>query len=405
MKAIVVVVSLLTLTSLIPVFAQDEEPEFTALEVSESFQDYWSVTDFTRSLVADSEISSGGVQRDGIPPYYPQGYAYPNYIPQIGGQSPRFNVEYTDAEATDTYLPDEQPIIAVEVEGEWRGYPLLLLNNHEIVNTTIQDVPIAVTFCPLCNASIVFEREYQDRVLHFGVSGMLRNSDLIMWDHETMSWWQQFTGQGIVGRLAGAQLTVLPSLVVDWGTFKREHPDALILANQGGYDPNSVSYAGYDERGPIEGFFNENRIDNRLPAMQRVLGYFNAAGAVAYPLNHLAELGVVNDVIGGEPLVVFYESGQASLFTNDLEVGSAGLYSATLKDGTQLRFTQSGGIISDEQTGSQWNVFGRAVSGELENTQLQKRIANPHFWFAWAAFRGDSVIWEPGQITDEMLAP
>lgn len=393
----------MSLSGVVALTSAQDDDEFRELTVSDGFQEYWAITDFSRSLVDTSEILSGGPPRDGIPPYYPNGYVYPEYVPQVGGQSPRFAVRYTDIESTNAYLPDEQPVISVEIEGEARAYPLLLLNNHEIANTEINGVPIAVTFCPLCNASIVFDRRLGDRVLHLGVSGLLRNSDMIMWDHETMSWWQQFTGQGIVGELAGEQLTFLPSAVVSWGEFKAEHPDALVLENQGSYNTEQVSYQGLDNRGPIPGFFDPERIDDRLPAMERVLGFFGADGAVAYPLSRLAETGVANDVIGGEAVAVFWQPGQVSLFTNDLEVGTANLFDATLEDGTELTFSNTDDVIVDDQTGSTWNVFGRATSGELEGTQLNKRIAHPHFWFAWAAFRPDTVIWEDGIISDDVL--
>lgn len=145
------------------------------------------------------------------------------------------------------------------------------------MNTEIGGVPVAVTFCPLCNASIVYERQVNDQVLHFGVSGLLRNSDLIMWDHETQSWWQQFTGEAIVGELTGTQLVNVPSVVVSWGDFKAEHPNGKVLANQTGSRVDLVSYAGYDAEGTA--FLFRGEVDDCLFTTERVLGYFGAEGA------------------------------------------------------------------------------------------------------------------------------
>lgn len=385
-------VSILILVSFGFILASAQEDEGF-----DQFAGIWD-TDFSRASVTADEILFGGPPPDGIPPYYPEGYIYPQNAPRNGGQPPRFYVEYTDFANTDSYLPDEQQVIVVEINGDVRAYPLLLLNNHEIVNTEIGGVPVAVTFCPLCNASIVYERQVNDQVLHFGVSGLLRNSDLIMWDHETQSWWQQFTGEAIVGELTGTQLVNVPSVVVSWGDFKAEHPNGKVLANQTGSRVDLVSYAGYDAEG--NAFLFRGEVDDRLFTTERVLGYFGAEGAIAYPFEQLAAAGVVNDRIGGDPVVIFWQPGAVSLFTNTMETGSAAMYSATLADDLELTFISEGNVIKDEQTGSTWNVFGRATAGELTDTQLELILSYPHFWFAWAAFRPDTLVWEPGLIAD-----
>lgn len=362
----------------------------------------WPNTNFENTTVDLSEIISGGPPIDGIPPYYPEGYVYPEDVPFLGGNQPRFFTQYTTIEDTDSYLPDEQQVIAVEINGDARAYPLVLLNNHEIVNTEIGGVPVAVTFCPLCNASVVYSRVIDGDVYHFGVSGLLRNSDLIMWDHETQSWWQQFTGESIVGDFAGTRLEAIPSIVVSWGEFKAQFPDAQVLRSQRPNPLSNISYAGYDQQG--NAFLYLGEPDTRLFTTERVLGYFGAEGAIAYPFEALAEAVVVNDQIGGEPAVVMWQAGSVSLFTGSIETGSAALYAAVLEDGTPLTFRAEDGMIVDDQTGSTWNVFGRATSGELQGTQLEQYLAYPHFWFAWAAFRPDTLIWENGMLADNAWA-
>ena len=185
--------------------ASPQTPESTDAhqeDPAQRFRINWPRTDFSQTTVPLEEIRAI-VFKDQIPPYYPPGYSYPAYIEQIGGLTPRRVQEYTDVAATDEWLPDQQQVISVDINDDAVAFPLILLNNAEIANTEIGGVPVAVTFCPLCNASIVYDRRVGDQTLHFGVSGNLRNSDLVMWDHETESWWQQFTGEGYRGRIRG----------------------------------------------------------------------------------------------------------------------------------------------------------------------------------------------------------
>jgi hypothetical protein len=367
------------------------------------FERDWPFTDFSQASVSAGEIQRGGPPIDGIPPYYPPNYRYPDSVPYLGGGEARFFAEYVSLAETDAYLPDEQPVIAVAIGEEAHAYPLILLNNHEIVNTSLGGVPIAVTFCPLCNASIVYERQIGQRIYHFGVTGLLRKSDLVMWDHETQSWWQQFTGEAIVGALLGTRLEQVPSVVVSWGQFKAEYPQGLVLKSPRSDPLSNISYRGYDVSGNT--FLFEGETDPRLFATERVLGYFGPEGAVAYPFSRLAEVGVVNDSLGGEKAVVFWQGQTVSLFSPEMEIGSAALYRAVLEDGRALTFIrEADGTLRDEQTNSRWNVFGRAIEGELAGTRLEQRFAYPHFWFAWAAFRPETLIWQAGQISDEVWA-
>ena len=163
-------------------------------------------TDFTLHSVAFDEIMSGGPPRDGIPPL----------------DSPSF-VSPDDADA---WLANREPVISFELNGEAKAYPLQILTWHEIVNDEVGGVPVIVTFCPLCNSAIVFDRRLDGVVLDFGTSGRLRNSDLIMWDRQTESWWQQLTGEAIIGKLTGHTLEFLPAPIVSWADFKAAHPRA-----------------------------------------------------------------------------------------------------------------------------------------------------------------------------------
>jgi hypothetical protein len=323
-----------------------------------------------------AEILSGGPPPDGIPPL----------------DNPQFD---TIAQGNE-WLADVQPVIALAVGDEARAYPLAILTRHEIANDEIAGVPVAVTFCPLCNAGIVFKRELDGQTLRFGVSGNLRNSDLIMWDNQTLSWWQQFTGQAIVGDLTGAQLEMIPAPMVAWKDFKAAYPNGVVLSN-GGRNYGSNPYEGYDSS--TRPFLFLDTPDPRLPATERVLGYFAGGESKAYPLPVIAKERVIADTLDGRDVVIFYEPGQVSALDKSViedskEVGSAAMF-VPVVDGRALTFAYDNGQIVDKQTGTHWDVFGRAIEGELAGAQLEPVLSFTHFWFAWAAFRTESRIYSP----------
>ena len=208
-------------------------------------------TDFSRHTVPFSEIRSGGPPRDGIPPL----------------DDPKF----TTPDEASGWLGDQEPVIAFELNGEAKAYPLQILTWHEIVNDVVGGVPVSATFCPLCNAAIVFDRRLDGVVHDFGTSGKLRNSDLIMWDRQTETWWQQFTGEGIVGELAGKTLTILPASIVSFADFKSANPDGTVLSIDTGFSRayGRNPYAGYD-RADQPPFLFDGPLDGRLLPKERV---------------------------------------------------------------------------------------------------------------------------------------
>lgn len=336
----------------------------------------WNLTDFCQyeDGVFD-EIISGGVPRDGIPPI----------------DDPTFDT-IDEARA---WLQDQSPVIALEVEGVARAYPLAIMTRHEIVNDEIAGIPVAVTFCPLCNSALVFDRRVEGDVLRFGVSGLLRNSDLVMWDDRTQSWWQQLLGVGIVGHFTGYQLDILPSQVVGFGAFAAQYPAGEVLSPSGrSYGRNP--YVGYDS--DADPFLFTGTPDDRLFPTARVLAGVIGGEAMAYPFDVLAAERVINDTLGGVDVVAFWQPGAASALDgsdidNSRDVGMAALYRREL-DGQVLDFyVDEAGTLRDAQTDSAWNVFGTATEGELAGAQLRQIIAAPHFWFAWAAFRPDTGLY------------
>lgn len=334
-------------------------------------------------LVPLSEIISGGPPPDGIPPI-----DHPKFV---------------DVEAADAWLVDREPVIVVELNGIAKAYPLQILTWHEIVNDQLGDKPVTVTFCPLCNTALVFDREVNGTVYDFGTSGRLYNSALVMYDRQTGSWWSQVMGKAIVGALTGTQLEFLPAAIVSWGDFKASNPDGQVLSRDTGYSrPYGTNpYARYDAPGNRPFLFN-GEIDPRLEAMQRVVGVKFNSEARAYPFSVLAEKRVVADTVGSQDIVVFYYPGTASALdrraiAESRDIGAAAVFSPEL-DGQRLTFSVDGeGNIVDDETGSVWNVLGEATSGPMKGKQLSPIVHGNHFWFAWAAFNPDTTIFgQPG---------
>ena len=344
---------------------------------SESDRREWPKTDFSRRSVDLAEIESGGPPKDGIPSI----------------DRPRF----VGARAARAWLKAKEPVIVLRVGREARAYPIQILMFHEIVNDTIAGVPVAVTFCPLCNASLVFERRVDGRVLDFGTTGRLRFSDLVMYDRQTESWWQQFTGRGIVGHYAGSELRRLPSEIVAFEDFSAAHPAGLVLSRETGharpYGRNP--YAGYDriDQSP---FLFSSAVDKRLPPMERVLSVTAGGKHRLYPLTLLEKHPVSNRELGGLPYVVFAKGGMASpLDRPNIEEGRA-IPAATAFDrrllGRKLEFTLRNGRFHDTGTDSEWNLLGEAVAGPLKGQRLSPVESGVHFAFAWLAFNPDSEI-------------
>jgi hypothetical protein len=338
----------------------------------------WPRTDFEKRTVGFEEIHSGGPPKDGIPPI-----DRPQFVP---------------ASEVHKWLDPREPVIVFERNGDARAYPLQILMFHEIVNDTVGGVPVAVTFCPLCNASIVFHRRVQGTELDFGTTGKLRKSDLVMYDRQTESWWQQFTGQGIVGRYAGATLTQLPSTIASFEDFRKAYPRGRVLSRQTGFSRpyGRNPYRGYDRIGDTPFLFFDP-VDPRLPAMERVLGVENGGKTRIYPFAALAAQRVINDEVGGEPIAVFSQEGllsalDAAVIRDSRRVPAAAAYSRKLGSRV-LHFEHRHERTVDRETGSEWDIFGRAVAGELKGARLRPADSGVHFAFAWLAFNPESEIY------------
>ena len=333
-------------------------------------------TDFSKRSVSLDEILSGGPPKDGIPPV-----DHPKFV-AVG--------------EADDWLGDREPIVVFEHDGEVRGYPWQILIWHEIVNDEVAGLPVSVTYCPLCNTAIAFDRRSGGRLLDFGTTGKLRHSDLLMYDRQTETWWQQATGEAIIGELTGTVLAFLPAPTVSWSDFKDQYPDALVLSRDTGHSRRygSNPYSGYDSGRP---FLYRGTPDKRLPTMARVVVVKSGAAVVAYPMETLRKEGVINHRIGATEIVLFFRAGTASAvdapsIDRGRDVGAAAVYSRTV-NGRALSFRARGDGFVDTETGTHWSFFGEAIEGPLAGHRLQEVVSYVPFWFAWAAFAPETPIY------------
>ena len=360
-----------------PTTAIVPDPDFeSALKRAGISRRGWK-TDFSLHSVPYDEIRSGGPPRDGIPPI----------------DDPKF----TTNEAASRWLGDQEPVIIFGLNGDVRAYPLQILTWHEIVNDTVGGVPVAVTFCPLCNAALVFDRRLDGVIHDFGTSGKLRNSDLVMWDRQTESWWQQFTGEGIVGELAEKKLTSLPSQVISWQAFKAANPQGKVLSRDTGFSRSygRNPYAGYD-RADNPPFLFDGPVDGRLLPKERVAFVTVGDKTAAFPFSILEMERAVNYTVNGKDLVVFFEPGTVSALDRSSiegsrDVGASGVFDTNLDD-RKLTFRADGENIVDNETGSVWNILGKATEGPLTGIELAPVVHDNNFRFAVAAFKPDTKI-------------
>ncbi|NJK80884.1 MAG: DUF3179 domain-containing protein [Chloroflexaceae bacterium] len=338
-------------------------------------------TDFSRAIISYAEVLSGGPPKDGIPAID--------------------NPQFVNVESADVWLEDVEPVIRVQVGETARAYPIQVLMWHEIVNDTLGNLPLAVTFCPLCNTAIIFERTVDGQVLDFGTTGRLRFSNLIMYDRQTETWWQQATGEALAGELVSQQLAFYPGEIIAWADFRTTHPDGDVLSRDTGFSRayGNNPYVGYDDVSNSPFAYRGPTIGGELPPIARVLAVEMGDEVVAYPYTTLEEAGVVNDTVGGTDLVVFWSPGTASALDTPViaegrDVGAANAYRRTF-EGQPLTFTVAADGFVDEQTGSTWNGLGQAVAGELAGATLEPVVAVNHFWFSWSVFKPETQIYQP----------
>ncbi len=390
--------------------------------------------DKSRSNLPLEGFVYGGVVPQGIPAL---GFAG-SYNGKIAhSPAPRF----IPAEEAARWLQRVEPIVALQLNGEAKAYPLQILVWHEIVNDVVGGVPVAVTFCPLCNSAFAYDRRVpltpaqlkavraknpnatltkldaafleayaaefgseavQNAVagleLSFGTTGMLYNSNLVMFDSETSTLWVQLAAEGNVGTLTGVGLLRYPAQIMSFKSFREAFPQGTVLSRETGFTRNygDNPYLGYDDANEPP-FLFDGPLDGRLPPKLRVVSVEVNGEAVAYPYSVLETARAINDVVGGMPIVVLWLPGtHSALDTRNAsqarDVGSVAVFERRLGRRT-LTFAWNGQAFVDQQTQSEWSLSGNAVRGRLKGRHLTAVVHDSTFWFAWAAFRPETRVY------------
>ncbi len=328
--------------------------------ISQLLDDGVMITDGQKHIIPLDKIKSGGPPKDGIPSI----------------DNPEFVVA-----SEEYHVSDSDIVIGLEINGDARAYPLSILVWHEIVNDDVGNVPVAVTYCPLCFTNQVFERVINDQEVEFGTSGKLYNSNLVMYDRLTNSYWSQALGKAIIGELSGYQLNIIPFDVITWGDWKNLHPDTLVLTTNTGH----VRAYGVD---PYGGYYTDTRvifpvdnIDDRIHPKEIILGFNDGKIYKAYKQQDLESAVIINDQINNNPIFL------VSLYSEN-----ARAFERTV-DGKILEFFIEDDIIIDKETRSEWSYDGIAISGLLEGAELNRVPFNPGFWFEWTAFHPDTEVY------------
>ncbi|WP_292485302.1 DUF3179 domain-containing protein [Methanohalobium sp.] len=252
-----------------------EEEIAQGIELTEDGQKY---------LVHPDKLASGGPGKDGIPSID--------------------NPTYNTVDEADRYLSDDELVMALNYNGKKRVYPLQIMVWHEIVNDDINGQPVLITYCPLCGSTLAFERKVQGDEVEFGTSGKLYNSNLVMYDRKTDTYWAQLTGQAIVGELTGEELTPISIDTIYWGNWKRAHPDSQVLSRDTG------ARRSYGED-PYTGYYNDSSLlfpvenrDDRIHPKAVVFSIEVNDSFKAYQEDDLKNQGTISDNVGGTDIEI-----------------------------------------------------------------------------------------------------
>jgi hypothetical protein len=317
------------------------------------------------NIVPLDRIVSGGPPPDGIPSI----------------DKPKF-ISIQDA---NKYLEDSELVLGLSINGDVRAYPLQILVWHEIVNDKVGDVPVAVTYCPLCFTNQVFNRTLDNgQILEFGTSGKLYNSNLVMYDRTAKSLWSQAMAQGIVGKLVGVKLDRIPFDIAYWKEWKQLYPESKVLSRDTGStrpygaDPYGDYYTNGDVLFPVS-----NR-DDRLGLKEIVIGFENNGQYKAFKLQEIENKRVINDQVNGKPIALVSLHPFMVRAYDPVVNGKVLEFSYNAKDQNFI----------DKQTNSLWNFEGKAISGQMKGKQLIRLSYDEGFWFEWVAFHPKTELYK-----------
>ena len=414
------VITSLVIGSVISVSAQKQETSFLGI-------------DFSTHNIPLEEVIRGNPQPNGIPSIRHEG-------DWLDWTSPTSPPEFISQDEASLWLGEQEPVISIMLNGEAKAYPLQILTYHEIVNDSIGGIPIAITFCPLCNSAIAFDRrillteehrtlqlqnndqlifsDIDDRLIEayafqnshlpqfvtalevtFGTSGLLYNSNLLMFDSKSSTLWSQIMGRANIGILTDARLLKYPAQIISFDEFQTSYPNALVLSRETGFNRpyGNNPYPGYDHISS-PAFLFRGPTDNRLLAKERVVSIGLKEDSVAFPWNLLREVHVVNHYVADTRITVFWKDGTTSALDttkigNGKPIGAVGVYNRNV-DETVLTFRWDGANFRDIETNSKWALTGQAIEGTLQGRQLEPISHDNTLWFAWAAFKPETRIYQ-----------
>jgi len=286
-----------------------------------------------------------------------------------------------------TFLQDDDIMLGVVSGKVAKAFPAADLSQHGAVFDKMPDGPISVTWCGVCNTGVVFRAEVKGRTLHFQYDRMVGANE-VQKDLETGTSWQQATGEAIDGPLKGTRLTLYPVVRTAWAEWRKRYPHTTVLKPLPGYAelmPNrSTRIRAVTRLGPEGAPNGALALDTRLPARETVAGLEVGGETVAYPFSALRIVRVVNDRVGGLPIVIVHQPSSDTTTAFDARgKGKVLTFQAANDDAS---------TVTDLETRSTWNAYGMCLEGPLKGTQLKQVILVPQFWFAWSQFHQGTRI-------------
>jgi len=286
-----------------------------------------------------------------------------------------------------TFLHDEDILLGVATGKVAKAFPAADLTQHGAVSDTMPDGPISVTWCGVCNTGLVFRAEVKGRTLHFQYDRMVGANE-VQKDVETGSSWQQATGEAIDGPFKGTRLTLCPVVRTTWAEWRKRYPHTTVLKPFPGYAELMLNRTrrikDVTRAGPEGAPNGALALDRRLPARETVAGLEVGRETVAYPFSALRFARVVNDRVGGLPVVIIHQPSSDTTTAFDARAkGKVLTFQAANDDASS---------VVDLETRSTWNAYGLCLKGPLKGTQLQQVMLVPQFWFAWSQFHSGTKI-------------
>jgi len=335
-----------------------------------------TLPDGTKYIVHPNQLLSGGPPKGGI--------GFDRGIPALD------NPKFTSAEES-TWLRENDLIFGVFLDGIAKAYPKPILVWHEIANDEINGKPVIITYCPLCGTGIAFERIINSEVYRFGTSGKLYNSNLVMYDDKTDSYWNQVGGKAIVGPLTGTKLKQIPIDTMLWKDWKELHPDTLVMSKDTGMSRpyGNDPYGGYYSSKEVG--FGAKFTDTRLHPKTMVSGVVIGNVGKAYPVLEVEKSSnLVNDEIGGINLLVV-RNPKIETSLNGFEINPLKIFDRKIGN-IVLEFELRDDRLFDKQTDSEWNFNGEAIAGSYKGEKLNELIGTSAMWFSWLSFNSNTEL-------------